>query len=112
MKRAGLIEQPKPKPRYTLAQLEASEWSAQFERFMRNRLIMGALRYGTLGSPQKKKYNRILGIQKRLDQYALSGNLENLVDIANLALVEYVEGDQPNRHWDALHGDHCGIEKS
>ncbi len=41
---AGLVDRPAPK--FTLDELAASEWSPEFERLMRNRLIMGALRYG------------------------------------------------------------------
>lgn len=100
--RAGLFEHPKAK--HTFAELEASEWSPQFERLMRNRLIMGALRYGKLGASGKPNYDRCKSILKRLMTYRVTGNQELLVDIANLCLVEFVDGQHPNRHWHAVDG--------
>lgn len=103
--RAGLVD-PAP-PKHTLQELSASEWSPEFERYMRNRLIMGALRYGKLGTPGKLVYDRLSSIRRRLMNYECSGNLELLVDIANLALCEFVEGQHPNRHWHAVDdGEH------
>lgn len=100
--RAGLVELPRPK--YTLAELQSSEWSHKFEQLMRNRLIMGALCYGKLGASGKPKYDRFKSMFKRLVAYRDTGNLELLVDIANLCLVEFVDGDHPNRHWHAIDG--------
>ena len=100
LQRAGLKE--KPKPQFTLADLEASEWSPEFERLMRNRLIMGALRYGKINAPGKTPYARVPSIQRRLAAYDRSGNLELLVDVANLCLLEFVEGRHPLRHFRAL----------
>ena len=82
--------------------LERSEWSPDFERFMRNRLIMGALRYGKMGSASKPQYDRISAIVRRVKQYRETGNDEMLVDIANLALLEFVEGEHPQKHFDFL----------
>jgi hypothetical protein len=79
----------------------SEQWSLEFERLMRNRLILGALRYGPLGAKGKPQYDRIASIKKRLDAYAANGNLEMLVDAANLALLEFVEGDHPKRHFRA-----------
>lgn len=81
----------------------------QFETLMRNRLIMGALRYGRLHAPGKGTYNRPGGIVKRLQQYQETGNLECLVDIANLALLEFEEGTHPLKCWRVHHGDHCCV---
>jgi len=66
---------------------------AEFIEMMRNRLVMGALRYGLLGAPGKRRYPRVDGARKRLAQYRESGNLECLVDLANMMLLEWVEGD-------------------
>jgi hypothetical protein len=93
------------KPRFTLAQLE-QEWSPEFERLQRNRLMMGCLRYGQIGAPGKKEWDRRKGIKKRLEQYEQTGNTECLVDIANLAMLEFVEGQHPLKHFGALDGDH------
>lgn len=88
-------------PAAELTELRRTEWSPDFERRMRNRLILGALRYGRLHGEGKPQYDRIAAIRARADLYARTGNLEHLVDIANLALLEYEEGDHPLRHWTA-----------
>lgn len=85
-----------------LPELEETEWSSEFERLMRNRLIMGAIRYGLLGDPNKPQYDRVEYMRRKLKEYEESGNMECLVDVANLALCEFVEGTHPNRHFAAV----------
>lgn len=64
--RAGLIEPAKLDPRFSFNLLEKSEWSSEFEQLMRNRLIMGALRYGLLNDiANKPTYDRMASIKKR-----------------------------------------------
>lgn len=104
--RAGLTPAPyagtPAEQKATLKELERTEWCPEFERLMRNRLLMGALRYGRLRAPGKPNYNRMPSIMRRLEKYEATGNLEHLVDIANLCLVEYVEGRHPKRHFHAV----------
>lgn len=76
-----------------LESLRRSEWSPAFENLMRNRMIQGAFRYGLLGTPGKPDYDRLKSIEKRLAKYRKDKNREHLVDIANLCLCEYVEGN-------------------
>lgn len=90
----------------SLESLRKTEWSKTFETLMRNRLIMGALRYGLLKTPGKKKYNRIDSIRQRLDLYDQDGNAEHLVDIANLCLLEFEEPNHPKFHFKAQDGGH------
>lgn len=75
-----------------LSELRRTEWSPRFETLMRNRLIMGALRYGRLNAPGKAQWDRIPNMIERLKYYRESGNTQALVDVANLALCEFVEG--------------------
>jgi ABC-type phosphate/phosphonate transport system permease subunit len=86
----------------TFKQLWESEWCYEFERKMRFRLIMGRFRYGALGSLNKLKYNRVKAMRAKLDQYEETGNTELLVDVANLTMCEFVEGDHPNKHFKSL----------
>lgn len=87
--------------KFSLNDLRTSEWSTEFESLMRNRLIMGALRYGKIGDKNKPKYNRLSAIAKNILIYNETGNDEFLVDIANLCLLEFVEGEHPNKHFKA-----------
>ena len=83
-----------------LASLRRTEWSPAFERLMRNRLLMGAFRYGRMGTPGKPVYDRISDIVRRVEQYKKTGNDELLVDAANLCLLEFVEGVHPQKHFE------------
>lgn len=111
--RAGLGAPP-PKPRYKLADLERSEWSPRFEQLMRNRLLMGALRYGLLETKRRigHKWNLTGAIESKLARYRETGNTEYLVDIANYCLLEFECGHHPAKHFSALddHSDHCKLK--
>lgn len=84
-----------------LYQLKQSEWSSEFEQLMRARLLMGRFRYGAMNNPAKGSYDCIASAQRRLAAYLETGNLEHLVDVANLMLVEFVHPSHPNAHFAA-----------
>jgi len=105
-------EAPPPDPRFQLDQLAKTEWSPGFEELMRNRLVLGAFRYGLLDDPTKPQWDRMTRIKQEVERYMEGGNLECLVDIANMALLEFVEGKHPKRHFKASDGGlHCQIKK-
>lgn len=107
--RAGLAE--KPQPKFSLTSLMETEWSPQFEFLMRNRLIMGAFRYGLLSEKRKKgkKWDLLEPIRKKVEKYEETGNVEYLVDAANYCLLAFECDDHPLKHFKALddHHDHC-----
>jgi hypothetical protein len=112
LQRAGLTALPAPPfAGVTFAQLRRSEWSEGFENLMRNRLVMGALRYGTIdaGRKLKKAWDRTGAMLGKVEQYRKTGNTEYLVDIANYCLLEFELGLHPHKHFHALddHHDHC-----
>lgn len=76
-----------------ITMLKKTQWSKEFEKLMRNRLILGSMRYGKINAKGKRKYNRIGYAIKALKRYLIKKNKEDLVDIANLCLLEFVEGD-------------------
>ena len=94
--RAGICE---PRTFRGLEMLRKTEWSREFERLMRARLVMGALRYGILNAPEKPEYDRMQAISLHVTAYQRDGNMEHLVDIANLSLCEFEEGTHPKRHF-------------
>lgn len=113
--RAGCPDVPPPKMLPDHVELYRTQWSPEFEAMLRaavvpapleptflelmhNRLIMGALRYGLLGRANKPAYDNVGSILRRLKAYARDGNSEHMVDTANIALVEYVEGKHPQRN--------------
>ena len=108
-KSLGMLRQKKP----SLESLMKTEWSNTFEQLMRNRLIMGAIRYDLLHVPGKHKYDRINSIRDRLDLFDKDGNAEHLVDIANLCLLEFEEPNHTNFHFDAADdGIHTEVIRS
>lgn len=74
----------------SLESLRETEWDQEFERLMRNRLIMGAFRYGLLKDKHTHGYLLLDGMLRLIEQYRKTGNLEFMVDLANYALLEYV----------------------
>lgn len=94
----------------TYDELYKTEWSSEFESLMRNRLIMGAFRYGRINhnrKANKPKYDRVESMIKRLQKYQETGNKEYLVDVANLSLLEFVECHHPKEHFTSIDdGEH------
>lgn len=107
--RAGLAERPKPK--WTMAQLEA-QWNHDFEKKMRARLMMGALRYGSPGLAfgvrpggsvvRSAQTDNPSQIRNRLQNYEVTGNAEWLVDVANFAMVEYAQQNHSDFHFESV----------
>jgi hypothetical protein len=98
---AGIHDAHPGKKRESLESLRSSEWSPEFERLMRNRLLVGRFRYASMADPNRPQYNRMESASKRLREYQDIGNLELLVDVANLCLLEFVHGDHPSKHFNA-----------
>ena len=88
----------------TLDDLYESEWSPRFEQLMRNRLVMGSFRYELM--EEKKKsiagYDMPGEAQRRITEYVLTGNLEHLVDAANMLLIEFECGNHPLRYFESV----------
>jgi hypothetical protein len=83
--------------------ISKSEWNPEFASLMKNRLVMGVYRgYGLLGAPDKPSWNRIDRAIYELEQYRNDGNDERLVDVANMSLLEFTEGNHPRKHYKAL----------
>jgi len=93
------IEKKKIRIMPDIEELRKTEWSPVFEKLMRNRLLMGSFRYGCLHDVNKPKYNRVQKIKDKIELYERTGNLECLVDIANISLMEFEEGEHPLKHF-------------
>lgn len=103
-KAAGLIAPPKAKfSPSDLARLEQTEWSTEFERLMRNRLLMGALRYSTFAENRVKPTGKQWPFKSKLltmiDEYERTGNTEFLVDAANYCLLAFEFDPHPTKHF-------------
>lgn len=103
---AGCIDR---KPMPDLNSLRESEWFPEFEQLMRNRLVLGSFRYGLIEHKAKMNYRMFDYLREKVDVYAATGNKEALVDIANMAGLEFMFPSHPNAHWSAGDDDsqHC-----
>lgn len=107
---ARVIDAPLGDKRESLAALRFSEWSPRFERRMREGLLMGRFRYGRMQRTDRLNYDRTGSAQKRLAEYRKTGNLEMLVDAANLCMLEFEHGTHPLRHWGPVDdGEHVQL---
>lgn len=89
--------------------LYKTQWNSQFEKLMRNRLVMGAMRYGDIR--YSKGWDYIDYLKKKLKIYEETGNTEMLVDVANLALLEFMNGDHPKKHFTAIETNIHNVRK-
>lgn len=100
--REHLEKQIRPEPRPSLQELREGQWSPEFERLMRNRLIIGALRYETFDEKRRNnKYDIIGSVFYRLNKYLETGNQEFLVDSANLLMIEFECPTHPTPHFES-----------
>lgn len=98
-----------PPEKLPLHVLRKTQWSKPFERLMRNRLIMGALRYETFEEKRHTDHNYQLieSAIQRLQKYQETGNQEYLVDSANLCMIEFECPTHKNPKWDPIDdGEH------
>lgn len=105
------VELGKPEVKIDFENLKKSEWSPEFEKLMRNRLILGSIRYGVMGHGSipkgKPKYDRCNSIRKRIKAFEETGNAEFLVDVANFCLLLFEEKDHKNFHFESIDdGEH------
>ena len=85
---AGIFDPLPPAP--SLDEIAKIQSCPQFEQYRKNRMIMGYFRYGSLQSQiGKAQYDNVGSIAKRLSLYNRDHNREHLVDIANLAMIEF-----------------------
>lgn len=109
--RAGIFP---PLSQITLQELEReiieTTWDESFLRYMRNRLLMGRLRYGTKKFT-KVRYNYTKSVADKIRLYEQTGNRELLVDIANYCMLEFRHGRHPKAHFDATDdAQHCDLK--
>lgn len=117
LRRAGIDLPTPPFKPSDLATLQKTEWSDLFETLMRNRLLMGAFRYGTMEEKRrnatKNRWDLLGAIKAKCELYEETGNTEYLVDMANYCLLAFEFDPHPKKHFSALddHHDHCKPRK-
>lgn len=82
----------------TIKEIKRIQLSKTFISLMENRMVQGYFRYGDV-KKSKGKFNNVSSIIHRAKMYKKSGNDEILVDIANIAMCEFINGIHPNKHF-------------
>jgi len=77
-------------------------WSHKFIEYMKNRMIQGYFRYGSMKENEPGLLDCIGSIERRVELYKQTGNDEILVDIANIAMAEFVNGCHPKKHFESV----------
>jgi len=76
------------------------QYSGEFTKLMNNRMIMGYFRYGDKSNPsQRKTFDYIKSIERRLAIYKEEGNTEQLIDIANMCRMEFEHPQHSKAHF-------------
>lgn len=109
--RARVIE-PTPLKTYTRDEMEALQWGEEWQyvlSLMKNRMIMGGYRYGPTPLQKPREFDNISDIKRRLILYEEDGNMEHLVDAANITIIECLKKSHPNFHFsptdDGIHAE-------
>ena len=81
-------------------ELRRTQWCPEFDELCRDRMVMGAYRYGLVKHTAGKK-DMVAGAIKRLELYRETGNAEHLLDAANACRVEWMQQNHPRFHFRA-----------
>ena len=73
-----------------------SEVDAQFIQGMADRMAVSYHKYGPV---KESTSDHVASLQKRLDKYAEDGNTEWLMDVANFAMIEFMNPRHPLAHY-------------
>jgi predicted MPP superfamily phosphohydrolase len=95
-----------PRHRFTTDDVQTLELlsrdtSRRFHDLMDSAMLVSGMKYGAVAAAYPQKVNAIESLQKRLKQYALTGNVEFLVDAANFAMIEFMHPSHPEAHYRA-----------
>jgi hypothetical protein len=85
------------KPMPDIESLKKSEWDEEFETLRKNRMVMGAFRYGLIAKQNLDEYDWVQQIKDRVDRYAEDGNLEHLIDAGNCCMLGFIDGKRKGK---------------
>lgn len=87
----------------SLEEILATEVSAPFIDGMKNRMVVSYYKYGPVRN--SIGVDNISSLMTRLRKYADDGNTEWLIDVANFAMMEFMNPRHPKRHFRATDSD-------
>ena len=79
-----------------------TEYSEDFDAKRKNRMIVSYYKYGAVKDNYGTcKVDAIATLKERLRLYEKTGNTEWLVDVANMAMIEFMYPQHPEAHFRA-----------
>lgn len=78
-----------------------TEFSPTFVQGMANRMIVSYAKYGAVADAYPDRVDAVASLKKRLERYEADGNTEWLMDIGNLAMIEFMRPRHPKAHFRA-----------
>jgi hypothetical protein len=82
----------------------ASEFCEPFADGMRRRMAVSFHKYGRVADAAGKM-DAVASLKTRLAKYEEDGNIEWLMDVANFAMIEYMQPQHPDAHYRATDSD-------
>lgn len=79
----------------------ASEFNTPFVQGMADRMATSWFKYGCHADNAKAGVDFLASLDTRLAKYREDGNTEWLMDVANLAMIEYMNPSHPEAHFRA-----------
>ena len=76
-----------------------TEFSHEFLQGMVKRMVTSYHKYGAVKDAYPHKLDAIRSAKKRLDEYAKSGNTEDLIDAANFLMIEFMQPSHEDAHF-------------
>lgn len=86
----------------------STEWSYRFEELQKKAMLMSYYKYGPVVKNHTKDNNHmdaVANLKKRLELYEKTGNTEFLVDVANFAMIEFMNPQHPKAHFKGTDSD-------
>jgi hypothetical protein len=83
-----------------IEQIKESQYNSLFVKLMNNRMVMGFFRYGNKYT-RKTYYHYINAAKRRIVKYEETGNLECLIDAANILRMEFDTPQNPKAYFKA-----------
>lgn len=77
----------------------ASEFNETFVVGMRKRMAVSYHKYGLMADAARKRVDQIESLRIRLERYDETGNTEWLMDVANMAMIEFTHPLHPAAHY-------------
>lgn len=81
-----------------------TEFCSEFVHGMFNRMAMSYYKYGEVSKAYPDRVDAIGSLILRLERYQRDGNTEDLMDLANYAMIEFMRPRHPQAHF--APGDH------